>query len=104
MNILNTKEEERKKELEKAERDAAMGKKVHFEQEEEEKKMTLEEQIMKKRMDEKLSISNTSHFSEMQREKEREKQEILKYGVNKLILVNRFMNIENVDMGRILPP
>jgi hypothetical protein len=61
--IFDKKLEERKKEMEKAERN---GKKVKFNEEEEEKKIvsTTEEQIMKKRVDDKLNISNASHMSE----------------------------------------
>ena len=53
---MNTKNNEKKKEIEKADRD---GKKVTFSENkpEDEKKMTLEEQIYKKRIDEKLNIS-----------------------------------------------
>jgi hypothetical protein len=51
--------EERKKEIEKAER---TGKKVKFNEDDEEKKVvTAEEAIMKKRVDDKLNISQASH-------------------------------------------
>ena len=43
--------------------------------------MTAEEQIYKRRVDEKLNISATSHFSEAQKEREMQKAEIEKYGV-----------------------
>ena len=76
--IQKTKILEQKKEQEKQERDA--GRKVRFEPEEE-KKMTPEELIYKKRIDEKLNISNTSHFSEAQKEKEMERLEREHYGV-----------------------
>jgi len=75
--IIETKLFERKKEQEKIERE---GKKVTFNEDEEEKKILSEEQIHRKRLEEKLNVSNTSHFSEAQKEKEKEKQEIEKYG------------------------
>ena len=62
--IMDTKYNEKKKEMEKMERE---GKKVKFSDLEEEKKsltMTTEEQIMRKRIEDKLNTSTTSHFSE----------------------------------------
>lgn len=86
--IIETKYQEKKKELEKMERE---GRKVKFlEQEEEKKAMTTEEAIIKKRIDDKLSISQTFHFSEAQKEKELQRLEIEKYGViNCLYIVYR---------------
>ena len=57
--ILDTKSGERRKEMEKAERE---GKKVKFE--EEEKAESIEELIYKRRIDEKLNVSNTSFLSD----------------------------------------
>lgn len=53
--------------MEKAERE---GKKVKFVEEEEEKKDSVEEQIYKRRIDEKLNVSNTSFLSDAQKERE----------------------------------
>mmetsp|Transcript_48119 Transcript_48119/g.35316 ORF Transcript_48119/g.35316 Transcript_48119/m.35316 type:complete len:81 (+) Transcript_48119:110-352(+) len=55
------------------------GKKVTFQKEEEEKVLT-EEQIMNRRIDEKMNSSNMSYLSEAQKEKERERLEIEQYG------------------------
>jgi len=52
--IFDTKATEKRKAIEKAERE---GKKVTFADDEEEKKLTTEEEIYKKRIEEKLSIS-----------------------------------------------
>jgi hypothetical protein len=49
------------------------GKKVTFNEELEEKKLLSEEQVHRKRIEEKLNASSTSHFSESQKEKEKEK-------------------------------
>ncbi len=78
--IFDTKLEERRKEVEKAERG---GKKVKFNEEEEEKKIvsTTEEQIMKKRVDDKLNASQAS-MSEAQKDKERDRVELENYGVS----------------------
>jgi uncharacterized membrane protein YgaE (UPF0421/DUF939 family) len=61
--IIEKKATEKRKELEKAERE---GKKVTFEEETEENKAnpTTEEVIMRKRLEDKLVASNMSHFSE----------------------------------------
>ena len=77
--IFDTKLEERRKEVEKAERS---GKKVKFNEDEEEKKIvsTTEEQIMKKRVDDKLNASQAS-MSEAQKDKERDRVELENYGV-----------------------
>eukprot|EP00349_Pseudokeronopsis_sp_Brazil_P000467 CAMPEP_0202965012 /NCGR_PEP_ID=MMETSP1396-20130829/9133_1 /ASSEMBLY_ACC=CAM_ASM_000872 /TAXON_ID= /ORGANISM="Pseudokeronopsis sp., Strain Brazil" /LENGTH=206 /DNA_ID=CAMNT_0049687593 /DNA_START=992 /DNA_END=1612 /DNA_ORIENTATION=- len=74
--IFEQKIRERKKEIEKMERE---GKKVTFQKEEEEKVLT-EEQIMNRRIDEKMNSSNMSYLSEAQKEKERERLEIEQYG------------------------
>ena len=69
------------KEIEKLVRE---GKTVTFATETgDEKKGTYEEQVMKKRMEEKLNNSNTSQFnSEAQRERELNRIEIENYGVS----------------------
>ena len=79
--IEDTKEEEKMKEIEKLVRE---GKTVTFATETgDEKKGTYEEQVMKKRMEEKLNNSNTSQFnSEAQRERELNRIEIENYGVS----------------------
>lgn len=80
--IEDRKEEEKKKEVEKMVRE---GKTVTFANETstEEKKGTMEEQIIKKRLDDKLNTSNASHFnSEAQREKELNRIEIETWGVS----------------------
>ena len=75
--IIETKLFDRKKEQEKLDRS---GKKVTFNEEEDEKKLLSEEQVHRKRIEEKLNTSSTSHFSESQKEKEKDKQEIERYG------------------------
>ena len=77
-NILDTKDNEKKKELEKMERE---GKKVTFSEVEEEKKATVEETIMNKRIQDKMSHSTTSAFNtDAQKEKEIQRVEIERYG------------------------
>jgi hypothetical protein len=91
--IFDRKLEERKKELEKAER---TGKKVKFNEDEEEKKIvTAEETIMKKRVDDKLNISQASHLSEAQKEKEKERIEIETYG--RMWIWDGYFNPNNKD-------
>lgn len=68
--IIEAKLLERKKEMEKQER---AGKKVTFDEDTEEKKILSEEQIHRKRLEEKLNASQASNFSEAQKEKEKEK-------------------------------
>lgn len=99
--ILDTKENEKKKEIEKAERE---GKKVSFQDNEEEKKQSVEETIMNKRISDKMNHSTTSAFStDAQKEKELQRIEIERYGVN---LASNFLTllVENVDLGRLFPP
>jgi hypothetical protein len=87
--INDQKDFERRKEIEKAERE---GKKVTFNSEEEEKKgpnSSLEESILKKRVEEKMNHSTTSQFNTAaQNEREAQKLEIERYGVSYSLKVN----------------
>lgn len=75
--IFEAKLLDKKKELEKQER---AGKKVTFDEEKEESKLMTEEQVHKKRLEEKLNASQASFLSDAQKEKEKEKQDIEQYG------------------------
>lgn len=94
--ILDTKTAEKKKELEKAERE---GRKVTFQAEDEDKKIMTEEQVLQKRMDQKMGQS-TAFMTETQKLREMERLEIEKYGVS--VAANDFS--ANVDLGGIHQP
>ena len=61
----------------------------------------MEDSIMKKRVEANMNQSNTAMFqSEMQKQRELDRQEIEKYGVRFFVK----MRLENVDLGRIHQP